>query len=210
MWRLILVTFGFLAFGFYELSGGADYQPREGSRQHAAVAGMTAQRVTHSASVSNPVIVHRNGETATTAGDAKVVLASAPGSDRSGVRMVLQPSQPERTDKPFTTGVTTVAADPGKIARLVAAATTSAATPEPDTSGASAREPLSGADLRQVKGARVNMRSGPDTGYDIVTKLTRGEEVEVLSDNGDGWVELRVLDTGRIGWVADFLLVAAN
>ena len=35
-------------------------------------------------------------------------------------------------------------------------------------------------------------------------------EVEVIRDNGDGWVKLRVLDSGRVGWMADFLLVASN
>ena len=30
MWRFILVTFGFLFFAFYELSGGADYAPKDG------------------------------------------------------------------------------------------------------------------------------------------------------------------------------------
>ena len=36
MWRFILVTFGFLFFAFYELSGGADYAPKDGSRQAVA------------------------------------------------------------------------------------------------------------------------------------------------------------------------------
>jgi len=36
MWRFILVTFGFLFFAFYELSGGADYAPKDGSRQSVA------------------------------------------------------------------------------------------------------------------------------------------------------------------------------
>src|SRR6056297_1763067 len=33
MWRFILVSFGFLGFAFYELSGGAEYRPDENSLQ---------------------------------------------------------------------------------------------------------------------------------------------------------------------------------
>ena len=54
------------------------------------------------------------------------------------------------------------------------------------------------------------MRAGPGTDYDVLDKLTQGTEVAILFDNGDGWVELRVLDSGQQGWIADYLLVAAN
>ncbi|UYV36435.1 SH3 domain-containing protein [Rhodobacteraceae bacterium D3-12] len=54
------------------------------------------------------------------------------------------------------------------------------------------------------------MRSGPGKEHSVVGKLTRGTEVEVTQDNGTGWVQLRVVDTGEEGWMADFLLVAAN
>jgi len=33
----------------------------------------------------------------------------------------------------------------------------------------------------------------------------RGDEVEVISDDGAGWVKLRTRD-GRVGWMAEFLL----
>ncbi|WP_176440916.1 SH3 domain-containing protein [Oceanicola sp. 22II-s10i] len=66
------------------------------------------------------------------------------------------------------------------------------------------------ADLRVVTGTRVNMRNGPGTRYSVVSRLDQGDEVEVLQDPGDGWVKLRVSDTGRIGWMADFLLASAN
>src|SRR6056297_3837856 len=37
MWRFILVTFAFLGWSFYELSGGADYTPRTNSIQARAL-----------------------------------------------------------------------------------------------------------------------------------------------------------------------------
>ena len=61
-------------------------------------------------------------------------------------------------------------------------------------------------DIRAVTSNRVNVRGGPGTNFDIVGKLVRGAEVEILSDAGTGWVEMRSLDGQTIGWMADFLL----
>ena len=52
----------------------------------------------------------------------------------------------------------------------------------------------------------MNVRGGPGTHFDVVGKLTRGAEVEVLAENGDGWVEMRSIDGATLGWMADFLL----
>lgn len=62
-----------------------------------------------------------------------------------------------------------------------------------------------GTDIRQVTGNRVNMRAGPGTNYAVVAQLIRGDEAEVLIDDGTGWVQLR-LQGGQTGWMADFLL----
>jgi uncharacterized protein YgiM (DUF1202 family) len=66
------------------------------------------------------------------------------------------------------------------------------------------------ADMRKVTAARVNMRQGPGQNFSVVAKLNNGDEVEILQDPGDGWVKLKVMDSGRIGWMADFLLTASN
>ena len=52
----------------------------------------------------------------------------------------------------------------------------------------------------------MNVRGGPGTNFDVVGKLTRGTEVEVLAENVDGWVEMRSVDGATLGWMADFLL----
>jgi len=63
-------------------------------------------------------------------------------------------------------------------------------------------------DFRSVRPSRANLRMGPGKRYNVVAKLTRGAEVRVLQDPGQGWVKLRVIDTGRIGWIAGSLLTA--
>ncbi|MDU8927084.1 SH3 domain-containing protein [Alisedimentitalea sp. MJ-SS2] len=212
MWRLIVITFGFMGFAFYELSGGSDYKPSERSRQHAA----TQAAQPPATPVQRPV---------RDTGNAQILLASASPSNmeqptprRSTVvsdaekrlRLTLNTAQTAVPASATTHGVTTVAANPDKIARLVAAAGAARPQAQPKTDDAVATDADDNRDLRKVKSARVNMRQGPGKTFNVVAKLTRGTEVEVIRDGGDGWVKLRVLDTGRVGWMADFLLVATN
>lgn len=65
-------------------------------------------------------------------------------------------------------------------------------------------------DLRRVSGSRVNMRSGPGTNFQVLATLVQGEETEVLQSPGDGWVQIEVLATGSVGWMAERLLTAPN
>ena len=215
MWRFIVVTFGFLGVAFYQLSGGADYQPREGSRQHAALNQSQLQSPTLAAPQVNdkPVIVQRNPQRQVQtagSGNARVVLASARAkADSTDKRIRLTLNSGARAATGESPDLATVTVDPEKIARLVAAATTEARAPaKPKAEPTADRNP--GQEIRRVKPARVNMRAGPGTDYDVLDKLTQGTEVAILFDNGDGWVELRVLDSGQQGWIADYLLVAAN
>lgn len=57
-------------------------------------------------------------------------------------------------------------------------------------------------DIKTVAGAGVNMRTGPGTSYGVADKLDRGTEVEVLEVLSTGWAHLRVVETGRVGWMA--------
>jgi uncharacterized protein YraI len=63
--------------------------------------------------------------------------------------------------------------------------------------------------MRQVSGNSVNLRTGPGTGFGRIASLKRGTDVIVLNDPGEGWIKLRVVETGRIGWMAETLLTLA-
>lgn len=233
MWRLIVVTFGFLGWAFYVLSGGADYAPAEGSRQQIAGlnAGQSAaapRQVTRSqtemALEKAPAPVAKAALTARKAKprnptSAKFVLASAtPAAPVAKPRAKAPLSDAEKRLRltlngevqPVTAGVATVSANPEKIARLIAAAGAARPANQPRPASAAATQPQAPRNLRSVSASRVNMRQGPGTDFSVVAKLTRGTEVEVLRDQGDGWVKLRVVETGRVGWMADYLLTAAN
>ncbi len=60
--------------------------------------------------------------------------------------------------------------------------------------------------LLQVRGSRVNLRSGPGTSHDVIEVLLQGSITEVVEDNGGGWLKLRVQDSGRIGWMSRRML----
>ncbi|MBB93106.1 MAG: hypothetical protein CML68_00655 [Rhodobacteraceae bacterium] len=61
-------------------------------------------------------------------------------------------------------------------------------------------------DIRAVAGDRVNMRNGPGTNFSVTAQLTRDTRVEILTDPGDGWVRLRPINGGPVGWMAAYLL----
>lgn len=57
-----------------------------------------------------------------------------------------------------------------------------------------------------VSGSTVNMRGGPSTQHGIVNKLTRGTEVMETGKSGDGWSQIKVVDTGQRGFIASRFL----
>lgn len=189
MWRFILTTFAFLGWAFFELSGGSDYEPR--SR-----APMPDQRAEAARSDDNTAIT-RGQSDLTALPDAKVTLAAATAkavraADQVGVAAL---------------GVPTVKAAPQTANTQTVQIQTTKATPVSFTAP-SADEPA--LDLRQISGNRVNLRLGPGTEFNKIGQLLRGTDVEILQDPGNGWVKLRVMETKRIGWMADYLVTASN
>ena len=185
MWRLIVVTFAFLGWSFYELSGGADYAPRAGSLQAEAYSVFKAPE---------PVRIQV----------AQIHKRNAPDVARAAVDLNTLPRV--NVSLPSIAAPATIEPAFDK-ARKVTGAVPDVAQTVAFT--VSKPEPAPEKDLRQINGNVVNMRMGPGTRFDIVTKLRRGDAVEVLNDPGEGWLKLRVVDSGRIGWMADYLVTAA-
>ncbi len=88
MWRFMLVTFGFLGWAFFELSGGTDYAPRDGSLQavRAEIRAQTDKRARRveiardaARTVRIPPTVRVQAQTGQD--DAQVVLASTTQPD---------------------------------------------------------------------------------------------------------------------------------
>lgn len=61
-------------------------------------------------------------------------------------------------------------------------------------------------DIRRVSANGANVRGGPSTRYEVVGRLIRNDEVEVIEDGGNGWLHIRVQGDGVEGWIAASLL----
>ncbi len=201
VWKFILCTFAFLAWGFYELSGGSEFAPPpekarvakqlatydvpEGSTQTATDLVAAAPSVSDPASEpSDAVEVTRqaNDQSFTTVvpGDSPTLVSSRRPQARSADLAAISAETTTGTGETFTPTATVVQ------------------SPTPNAAA--------DADLRKVAGNRVNMRGGPSTDYAVLAKLGQGDEVQVLETPGNGWVRLQVVQTGEIGWMAERLL----
>lgn len=206
MVRFIVLTFAFLGWSFYEMSGGADFEPGQINAQREAA---------------------RLAEEAEKAELAAVARADTTEVALTQVAVRIEPQADETTEVAALGAVSTPlveaatdAATPDAIgdATVTEAVASSDAVPTVTPAAAPAAESTIVAeaasaadlDLRRVTGNRVNMRQGPGTNYSVVAKLVRNDEVIILQDPGDGWVKLRVVDGNRVGWMADFLLASVE
>ncbi|MEM1351340.1 MAG: SH3 domain-containing protein [Pseudomonadota bacterium] len=229
MKKFIFLSFIFLGAGFYELSGGGDFNPeaaREAAvemrmERHSARATLsdfvattpsqltndttaqadTAENVSRAALdlVSFDAAVNSSGREAP---EPATVLERAPARDLSTPDIALA-----ELSRDIASGSEQIS-----LTALETVATQSADAPanpvvfEGQSVVASSLPLDSGPDIRSVSGTLVNMRSGPSTDFEVIDQLVQGTEVEIMSDNGAGWVELRPLNGGSSGWIAEFLL----
>jgi hypothetical protein len=207
MTKFILISFGFLGFAFYELSGGADFdgEALRLSRVETApiVEGLPKVVVAEATAVAEPQVTEEERIEVTRASvnlvseeklevtNAVAVKADEVETQVTQASLIIEPTEDDRVSAII-------------LPSLIAAPEAVEATQEVETP----QETLAtlGADIRLVAGNRVNVRGGPSTDFEIVGRLTRGTEVEVLAENGEGWVEMRSVDGTTIGWMADFLL----
>jgi len=209
MTRFILFSFLLMGWVFYELSGGADFEPR----RVASVDAPAPVRLV----AGNDVIVPDPAKVAAiveTPVLTRVSQQSAPKPEpeipaaRASLTFNLSPSSIGGGDT-----------DGGSL-QLASLTTETGPVEIPIEGLGSAQRPASRAvaepvvapiaDLRAVTGSRVNMRAGPGTNYEVVASLTRGEQVDVLNDPGTGWLELRPVGGGPSGWMASRLVSAPS
>jgi len=219
MSRFVILSLGFMAFGFYELSGGADFDPeaeaalrlaeRGGPRevapkpQKATPAPVLLANAAEAIQGQKPAVGRLALEGSTAAVDLPVTRTV---TARTAVGLDADVPQPERNR---ALGLTALMTRPFNESLVNSAREARAARGEVTTEPVAATLPAiiaPPADLRRVKVSRANMRNGPGTRYNVVGRLVRDTEVEVVSDAATGWVKLKVLETGRVGWISAKLL----
>ncbi|MEO1797318.1 MAG: SH3 domain-containing protein [Pseudomonadota bacterium] len=180
MARFMIVTFLMLGWVFFELSGGTDFEPPQ---QEARPLNELLQAVEREERVEVAQ--------ATTSPSLAPIVSEEPSEDIAAL---------------------TRARFSGANEALVTVLGTATVPVQPVEEAVA--EPLivasSTADIRAVAGTRVNMRNGPGTSFPILATLTRGAEAEVIAEPGNGWLQIRVSDTGAVGWMAESLMQPVN
>ena len=218
MSRFIAVSFLFMGWAFYELSGGADFQPHDRANSGltaSTAAPAPAARVTAGSLITRPVM--RPADLAADRPDPEPALQPLRITDTGRDRPLADPEH--RTEAALQqiaalgaslapggglfpqapqAGRLQVAALEGGLASLAV----NAEAPQDMPAAADRAWP----DLREVTANSVNMRGGPGTGYPVIGRMTRGQQVEVLSDAGTGWLRLRDVENNRAGWIAASLI----
>ncbi|SMC66079.1 SH3 domain-containing protein [Primorskyibacter flagellatus] len=193
MVRFMMLTFAVLGWAFYELSGGADFVP-ETVKTDPRVEMNTVARADISAAELLSV--------APANGNASSIIAPRQAAQSEGARLAsFSPVMPAELTRQVKANHTRRATTLVRLDVRRPAVDAEIATPAVSDAAM---------EIRAVNGDRVNMRDGPGTNFSVLGSLGRGVAVEVLQETGDGWVKLRVADTGRVGWMADFLLSSAD
>ena len=209
--KYILIAFAVMGVGFYEISGGPDFVP--GSNSLVVFAKPKPAAPEPEPVEQSSIVARANLQPPTFPEPVQPREIPARRTDPSPRPLVQVPSLSEAMVDlapapaiPLTTDAAPVAVAPPEedVDAVVAAVIAEVAAPEP------VADPEPVPDLRFVDGDRVNMRGGPGTDFAVVGRLLRNDIVEVLKDEGNGWLHLRVPATGEEGWMADWLVTAAN
>ena len=207
MKRFIVVCFAFLALAFYQMSGGADFKPRLATIPQASTIEVTQTsrqaeepaQVQAASLIAGPAISPSLPEPAPVAFVAPAVAPARPADETRPVPAeAVQPAAANPIAQPLV-----LASLEQGLSGLTGSApvtpATAPATPAPPP-----------ADIREITATRVNMRDGPGTTYPVLTRLSLGDEVEILEVLGNGWLRLRTLPEQRIGWIAASLVSKAK
>lgn len=215
--RYVIVAFFFLGLVFYEMSGGADFDPEATRLSRIEVPEMVEpEKVEQVFAETTPTLPENVTRVALNLNSVEDVVRPArrKPSNIEPARSALDAASTTVSDAPpaeylpslvgdrvidtgnliDTSVITIVDFDTRQPVQLPGRA-----EPAPEAS-----ETIT--DIRSVTGSSVNVRGGPGTDYSIVNRLVQGDEVEVIQDSGDGWVRLRPLNGSPAGWMASFLL----
>jgi len=203
MTRLMLVTFAMLGWFFYVMSGGSEFEPR-GTRAEAPPVVAAAEKPEPRPLVPSPATELVTKVALRPAKPSEPKPEPIPAADAVDTEALLaQIAAGLNSDLSSfdNTGGTFSLASLDENAAVQVLDTDA----EPETAAApTPAEPPK--DIRIVSGTRVNMRDGPGTIYPIIGKARMGQQVEVLSESGTGWLRLRVLPEQQVGWISSSLI----
>jgi hypothetical protein len=187
--KFVFLSFLFMGWAFYELSGGADFVPPSARLEAAAENPPASEPGTGTQAPRAPVFVH-GSNTEPDPAETRLVLGNAPPAPEP----VATP-EPEPEPEP----VATAGVAPAPVADVVL----SLASLDSISDGT---VPAPAKDIRIIDGTLVNIRSGPGTDYPVILQLQGGTEVEILEDPGAGWIRMQNPESREMGWISAGLL----
>ncbi len=215
MIKFMIVCFLILGWAFYEMSGGSEFEPeRRADAQPTEAEPIVASEVdpvevaqtANEPALADPEASTENVEIAlsdpiVTESDGSIQQRLATALVTSAVTEVVLDSN---LGASTTEGVLAAVEDvtnalPQNVVAIATETVVETIVPEP-----------SPVDLRRVSGSRVNMRSGPSTDFTVLDTLDGGTATEVIERDTNGWVLVRVQNTGQEGWMAERLLERVN
>lgn len=157
--------------------------------------GLPTDRIGREPDVKQDSIVAVSAKLAETPVSAVVpVVATAPVETTAPASLVIKAAA-------VVGDPTSPAAQAEEAARLMAASAPATAPSAPETTADDAGFPT-----LFVSGSTVNMRGGPSTQFGVVTRLTRGTEVLETGQTENGWSQIKVVETGKRGFIASKFL----
>lgn len=181
MGKFIVFTFLMLGVVFYEMSGGADFEPE----LQAPIEVASTELAPAEQPIFEPDVAR--------ADTASLIQIAAPVSE------------PEVTNETPLVAETVSYTGPLPAGQVIITPAPTPVAAEPVAEPV-ATEPEPLYDIRAVAGDWVNMRSGPSTDFRVLDTLPRGTEAEVLEVDADGWARIRLMGNGQEGWMAERLL----
>lgn len=173
MTRFIILTFAFMAWAFYEVSGGSDFKPRQQAiilRSDALASQPIDSRPPHATLLKAPLL-STDIESVIQQADTKRLNLNTPP-------MAALPPDAYQSGKSRVFSLADFTSSPENIAF--------------------------------VRGQNVNLRTGPGTRFMVVSQLRQNSVVKVLQAPHNGWIKLKSMETGRVGWISARFLVGGT
>ncbi len=211
MKRFVVLSFVFLGFAFYVLSGGSEYEPVPNSLQaqaklppedrigYRAPAEPDAQPESARTLAEVEAVIDGLSETEANTEELSLTLATA-RSDATGL-LEAEANRPKAElltmDLPEETFEIEIRTEPDETEEAIDAA----------VAAALGEITFDDSQIRWVKETIIDLRTGPGLSFDRVTQVTKGTEVAILEDPGHGWLNVQLVDGFQTGWVAEWLLM---
>ena len=153
-----------------------------------SVAGREPETVTQAETTTPPVEVARAGTVPTALPDNRLALDDERGAFARALAATEAADAPEPEPEPEPVSFETAPGAVSKAALEVAAPNEAA---------------------WYVTGSRVNLREGPSTSTAVVGQAREGQRVEVLGGGADGWMRIRVIESGITAYIYGRFLAEA-